>query len=77
MMARNQKSWQKAVTVGSSIATSLAGLVGVGFLLGRYLDARWGTRPWLTFSLMIVGLALGASYLVITLKEFGATDDKK
>ena len=76
-MARNQKSWQKAVAVGSNIATSLAGLVGGGYLLGNYLDARWGTRPWLTLSLMLAGLALGASYLVITLKEFGATDDKK
>jgi len=77
MMAKNQKSWQKAVTVGSSIATSLAGLVVGGFFLGRYLDARWGTQPWLTLSLMIAGLALGGSYLVITLKEFGASDDKK
>jgi ATP synthase protein I len=76
-MAGNQKSWQKAVMVGSNIATSLAGLVGGGFLLGSYLDARWGTRPWLTLSLMLAGLALGVSYLVITLKEFGDSDDKK
>lgn len=76
-MARNPNSWQKAVTLGSNIATSLAGLVGGGFLLGRYFDARWGTRPWLTLSLMLAGLALGLSYLVITLKEFGDTDDKK
>lgn len=74
-MARN---WQKAVMVGSNIATSLAGLVGGGFLLGNYLDARWGIRPWLTISLMLVGLALGAFYLVVTLlKEFGESDDKK
>lgn len=76
-MARNQKSWQKAVMFGSTIATSLAGLVGGGFFLGRYLDARWGTRPWLTLILMLSGLVLGMSYLVITLKEFGASDDKK
>jgi ATP synthase protein I len=74
-MARNQKSWQKAVTVGSSIATSLAGLVGGGYLLGNYLDARWGTRPWLTLGLMLSGLALGVTYLVITLKEFGESYD--
>ena len=76
-MARNPKSWQKAVTVGSSISISLAGLVGGGFLLGNYLDARWGTRPWLTIILMLSGLVLGGSYLVITLKEFVDTDDKK
>lgn len=76
-MAKEQKSWQKAVTVGSTISTTVAGLVGVGFFLGRYLDSRWGTRPWLTLGLMLMGLALGAFYLVTTLKEFGASDDKK
>lgn len=74
-MARNQKSWQKAVAIGSSIATTLAGLVGGGFFLGSYLDARWGTQPWLTLGLMLSGLVLGVSYLVITLKEW-ASDDK-
>jgi len=76
-MAKEQKSWQKAVTMGSTISTSVAGLVGTGFFLGRYLDGRWGTRPWLTLGLMLVGLALGAVYLVITLIEFGASNDKK
>jgi hypothetical protein len=75
-MAGNTKSWQKAVAIGSSIATTLAGLVGGGFYLGRSLDARWGTKPLLTLGLMLFGLALGASYLVITLKEW-TTDDKK
>jgi len=74
-MARNQKSWQKAAMVGSTISTSLAGLVGGGFFLGNYLDARWGIRPWLTIILMLSGLVLGGSYLVITLKNLGASDD--
>lgn len=76
-MARTQKSWQKAVAWGTTIATSIAGLVGGGYFLGQYLDAHWGTRPWLTISMMIIGLIIGASYLVITLKEFGASDDQK
>lgn len=74
-MARNPKGWQKALEIGSSISTSLAVLVGGGFLLGRYLDERWGTRPWLTIILMLSGLVLGGSYLVVTLKNFGASDD--
>lgn len=74
-MARNQKSWQKAVTVGSNISTSLAGLVGGGYFLGNYLDARLGTRPWLTIILILSGLVLGGVYLVITLKKYGASDD--
>ena len=75
-MASNLKSWQKAVAIGSSIATTLAGLVAGGYFLGRYLDTRWGTMPLLTIGLMLVGLGLGAGSLVITLKEW-ATDDKK
>lgn len=76
-MAGEQKSWQKALAIGSSIASTLAGLVGGGYFLGHYLDARWATQPWLTIGLMLSGLALGATYLVITLKEYGASDDKK
>ena len=74
-MAGNQKAWLKAVEVGSNISTSLAGLVGGGFFLGRYLDDRWGSKPWLTIILMLGGLILGGSYLVIILKRFGASDD--
>ena len=75
-MASNLRGWQKALAIGSSISTTLAGLVGGGFFLGRSLDARWGTQPWLTLGLMLTGLVIGASYLVITLKEW-TTDDKK
>ena len=74
-MAGNQKSWQKAAAIGSSISTTLAGLVGGGFFLGRYLDERWGTRPLFTLILMISGLILGGIYLVITLKRLGASND--
>ncbi|MGC7871746.1 AtpZ/AtpI family protein [Desulfosporosinus sp. SYSU MS00001] len=73
-MASSLKGWQKALAIGSSIASILAGLVGGGFFLGRYLDARWGTQPVFTIGLMLAGLALGASYLVITLKEWIADE---
>lgn len=76
-MAGEQRSWQKALVVGSNISTTLAILVGGGFFLGRHLDARWQTEPLFTISLMLIGLAFGGSYLVITLKKFGASDDKK
>ncbi|MCB8816243.1 MULTISPECIES: AtpZ/AtpI family protein [Desulfosporosinus] len=76
-MAEEQRSWQKALVVGSNISTSLAILVGGGFFLGRYLDVRWQTEPLFTISLMLIGLVLGGSYLVITLMKLGASDDKK
>jgi F0F1-type ATP synthase assembly protein I len=68
------KTWQKALAIGSSIATTLALLVGGGYFLGHYLDARWGTQPLMTIGLMLLGLALGAGYLVITFKEWLADE---
>lgn len=75
-MAVERKSWQKAVIVGSNISTTLAILVGGGFFLGRYLDARWLIQPLFTIGCMLIGLAIGGSYLVITLKRFGESNDK-
>ena len=73
-MSGNMKTWQKALAIGSSIATTLALLVGGGYFLGRYLDARWGTEPLMTIGLMLLGLALGAGYLVVTFKEWLADE---
>lgn len=67
----------KAMAFGTSIATTLAGLVGGGYLLGRFLDQRWGTYPWFQLGLMLIGLGLGGSYLVVTLRKFGVSDEKK
>lgn len=65
-------NWQRAVLVGSSVSTTLAMLVGGGYLLGNYLDDRLGIQPLLTIILMLVGLVFGLFYLVVTLlKEFG------
>ena len=76
-MAREQRTWQKALVEGSTISTTLAILVGGGFFLGRNLDARWQTEPIFTISLMLIGLILGGSYLVMTLMKFGASNDKE
>lgn len=76
-MGENRMTVLKAMAFGTSIATTLAGLVGGGFFLGRFLDLRLGTQPWLSLLLMILGLVLGGCYLVVTLRKFGVVDDKK
>jgi len=76
-MKENAKSWFKYVSWGTSIAGSLAGLVGGGFLLGQYLDRRWGLYPLLELTLMLTGLVLGAAYLVVTLKALGNGENEK
>lgn len=75
-MNKSTKTWFKAVAFGSSIATMLAGSVGGGFLLGRYLDNRWRMQPWLEILFMLGGLVLSGCYVGITLKNMGKTDDE-
>ena len=76
-MAGNRITWQKAVAIGSTISTTLAGLVIGGFFLGQYLDSRLGTEPALTITLILAGLVLGGSYMVVTLSRLGSGNDKK
>jgi len=61
----------------STIATALAGLVAGGFFLGRYLDSRFGTDPWLTIGCTLVGLFLGFSYVIFSLIKLGKSDDEQ
>ncbi|NMA68323.1 MAG: AtpZ/AtpI family protein [Desulfitobacterium sp.] len=67
----------KAMAFGTSLATTLGGLVVGGFFLGKFLDGRFGTYPLLTLIFIIAGLVLGGIYLVFTLRKFDIFDEKK
>lgn len=75
-MKENRKALLKAALFGTSVASTLAGLVLGGFFLGQYLDSLWGTRPWMQFSLIIAGVILGGINIVMTLVKLGKTDDE-
>jgi len=77
-MAKNDSNnWIKNMALGSMIATSLAGLVAGGYLLGNFLDSLWGTDPFLKIILMFLGVALGIAYLFFTLSKFGKSNDEQ
>jgi ATP synthase protein I len=40
----------------STIGLSMAFAIGLGALLGHYLDQRFGTAPWLFFVFLIFGI---------------------
>lgn len=69
-MKQTQKPWVKAVSIGSTISTTLACTVGGGYLLGRYLKDLWHTGPWLEIVLIFAGLIMGGVSVVSTLKSF-------
>lgn len=77
MAKNNSNNWVKNMALGSMIATSLAGLVAGGYLLGSFLDSLWGTDPFLKIFLIFLGVALGIAYLIFSLSKFGKSNDEQ
>jgi|SRR3990167_945465 len=51
--------------IGFAIAVPIAG----GALLGGYIDQQWSSFPKATLSLLMVGIALGITAFIRTLKD--------
>ena len=76
MDKKDYRSWIKYMYWGSTIATTLAGLVAAGYFLGNYLDSVFNTNPWLKIILMLLGVVLGLIYMIVSLSKLGKSDDE-
>lgn len=76
-MKEGRRAWVKAVSLGTSIPATFAGLVMGGFYLGRYVDRLIHTSPWFQLMFVFGGMALGGVYFARALKALGMTDDEK
>jgi F0F1-type ATP synthase assembly protein I len=61
--ARERSTW-RAVAAWSGVGFEFAAGIVLFFLLGGWLDARWGTHPWMRVAGASLGIVLG-TYLVI------------
>ena len=75
MADKRISNWVKYMAWASTVASSLAGLVAGGFFLGRYVDFRLGTDPWLTIVCVLVGVFLGLSYIILSIIKLGKSDN--
>ncbi len=70
MMVTHQEDDRAALlrTVGPflTLGIELAGIVVLFFFLGRWLDARFGTSPWLMIGSLTAGVAVGLYQFVRT-----------
>ncbi|MBW1721698.1 MAG: AtpZ/AtpI family protein [Deltaproteobacteria bacterium] len=53
----------------STVGLSMAFAIGIGALLGDYLDRRFGTRPWLFIVFLGFGIAAAFRNLQIMYKR--------
>lgn len=58
-MSRKTSNWVRALGDALSLATSFAAAVALGYFLGKFLDARLGTGPYLMLVMMLLGVAAG------------------
>jgi len=49
------RSIYNLLTVGTTLVASIV----TGYLLGSYLDRKWGTSPWLVVAGVMLGTAAG------------------
>jgi F0F1-type ATP synthase assembly protein I len=57
---------QRVAQMGRYLALAQVGLEMVApILLGLWLDAEWGTGPWLTVGGAVLGLVVGVTHLVL------------
>jgi ATP synthase protein I len=43
----------------STVGITLVVATVIGYLIGHYLDGRYGTTPWLTLVFLLLGIAAG------------------
>lgn len=70
-MKGNRTSVMKAVAIGTTIGSSLAGLVLGGYFLGRYIGDLLNWHPWAEILSILLGLGLGLAYMIDTLIRLG------
>ena len=70
-MAKESKNkGMQALALTTTISMEIAITVTLGFWLGRFLDDRFGTEPWIMVAGVLLGMGLGIVGIIQTLERF-------
>jgi F0F1-type ATP synthase assembly protein I len=62
------------IVMGNAALTKAILMFGLGW--GGYkLDQKWGTKPWLMFLGVLIGLGLGIWYILVLANRFNRQND--
>ncbi len=64
-----KKMWMIAGTTGA-VGLEIGVAVGIGYFGGRYLDARFGTSPWLMWIGFGAGIGAGVKALIRVVRAY-------
>jgi ATP synthase protein I len=68
-MDEDLKKTIKTLGFLSTVGLSMAFSVGIGALVGYYLDKKFGTTPWLFFIFLALGIAAAFKNLHLMYKK--------
>jgi ATP synthase protein I len=63
MKDNNKYQGYKSLGLIMSAGMTMAASVLIGYFLGSWLDERFGTKPWLTLVMFLLGAAAGLKSL--------------
>jgi ATP synthase protein I len=55
----SSQSWSRSATPFLTLGVELAVGIALFFFIGRWLDEKWGTSPWLMVSGLVMGTVGG------------------
>ena len=70
MAKEGKNKGMQALALTSTISMEIAITVTLGFWLGRFLDGRFGTEPWIMVAGVLLGMGLGIFSIIQTLERF-------
>ena len=66
----------KALGITGGFGFMMGGSIFVGYLVGGYLDKKFGTSPWLLILFIVMGVVAGFMEFYKTIKKISEDDNK-
>jgi len=58
-MAKKNIHWARSLSDAVNLASTVAAAVALGYFVGKWLDGKFDTEPWLTIVGFLLGVATG------------------
>ncbi|HEU0085928.1 MAG TPA: AtpZ/AtpI family protein [Candidatus Paceibacterota bacterium] len=68
--------WKDGAMVFSEISTWIVGPIVLALILGKYLDEKYGTEPWMFLGLAVLGFVITAYGIIKSVRKYADKQKK-
>ncbi|MCJ7774616.1 MAG: AtpZ/AtpI family protein, partial [Desulfobacterales bacterium] len=73
-MKKENKKLAKELVYFSTLGLQVAFAIVIGYFLGKYLDGKFRTSPWLTYIFLVFGIIAGFKNIGLAIKRVEKAD---